>query len=67
MKLNSKRTGGTETLQDYDDNDEQQDVKSIHNSGPLTRTDLSITGSNHMSPSRNLADVNNFVKDMKPN
>ena len=35
-------------IQDDDDNYEQQDVQSIHHSGPLTRTDLSITGSNPM-------------------
>ena len=49
------------SIQDDDDNNEQQDVHSIHHSGPLTRADLSTTGSNH----RNLADGEKFRERQK--
>ena len=48
------------SIQDDDDNDYQQDAQSIHQSGPLTRADLSITGSNPTSTRRNLADGEQF-------
>ena len=48
------------SLQDDDDNNYQQDVQPIHQTGPLTRADLSITGSNPTPTRRNLEDGEQF-------
>ena len=48
------------SIQDDDDNKDQQDVQPINQSGPLTRADLSIIGSNPTPRHRNLEDGEQF-------
>ena len=48
------------SVQDDDDKNYQHDVQAIHQSGPLTRADLSLTVSNHTPTHRNLEDEEIF-------
>jgi hypothetical protein len=48
------------SVQDDDDNNYQQDVQPLHQSGPLNRADLSSTGSNPTSKHRDLEDSDKF-------